>query len=188
MKNHSQIRQLCLCALFVALCVILPVVFHAVGLGGAMSPMHLPVLMCGLLCGPWYGVLCGFLGPILSGLITGMPNTMTMISMAPELAVYGLVTGLLIEMIYTKSTLADIYFSMIPAMLLGRVVGGCAKAMVLLYTAKSYSFAIWASAYFVETLPGTILQLVLLPMLVMTLMKAKAIPARYPKTAKETCA
>ena len=184
MKKSTSVKNLCLCALFLALCAILPTTFHAVGLGGAFSPMHLPVLMCGLLCGPLYGLLCGILGPVLSSLITGMPNAMTMLSMIPELAVYGLVTGLLIQMIHTKKTLLDIYLSMIPAMLLGRIAGGIAKALVLLSSAKSYSVAVWASAYFAETLPGTILQLVLLPMLVLALMKAKAIPARYPK-AKE---
>ena len=168
----------------IALCVIMPLFFHAVGLGGAFSPMHFPVLMCGLLCGPWYGLLCGILGPILSSLTTGMPGAPMLISMIPELAVYGLVTGLLMRVIRTGKPLADIYLSMIPAMVLGRIVGGIAKAFVLLSSAKSYSVAVWASAYFAETLPGTILQLVLLPMLVLALMKAKAIPARYPK-AKE---
>ena len=176
MKRKSSVRELCLCALMIALCVIMPLFFHAVGLGGAFSPMHFPVLMCGL--------LCGILGPILSSLTTGMPGAPMLISMIPELAVYGLVTGLLMRVIRTGKPLADIYLSMIPAMVLGRIVGGIAKAFVLLSSAKSYSVAVWASAYFAETLPGTILQLVLLPMLVLALMKAKAIPARYPK-AKE---
>ena len=183
-KRKSSVRELCLCALMIALCVIMPISFHAVGLGGAFSPMHLPVLMCGLLCGPWYGLLCGILGPILSSLTTGMPGAPMLISMIPELAVYGLVTGLLMRVIRTGKPLADIYLSLIPAMVLGRIVGGIAKALVLLSSAKSYSVAVWASAYFAETLPGTILQLVLLPMLLLALMKAKAIPARYPK-AKE---
>ena len=185
MKKESPIKLLCLCALMIALCVIIPLFFHAIGLGSAMSPMHLPVLMCGLLCGPWYGLFCGILGPILSSLITGMPGAPMLISMIPELAVYGLVTGLLMKLIRTGKTLPDVYLSMIPAMLLGRIIGGIAKALVLLSSAKSYSVALWASAYFAETLPGTILQLVLLPMLLLALMKAKAIPARYPKTAKE---
>ena len=185
MKKESPIKLLCLCALMIALCVIIPVFFHAIGLGSAMSPMHLPVLMCGLLCGPWYGLLCGVLGPVLSCVITGMPDAAKLISMIPELAVYGLVTGLGMKLIRTKRTLPDIYLSMIPAMLLGRIIGGIAKALVLLSSAKSYSVALWASAYFAETLPGTILQLVLLPMLLLALMKAKAIPARYPKTVKK---
>ena len=184
MKKQSTVKQLCLCALMIALCVIIPLFFHAIGLGGAMSPMHLPVLLCGLLCGPWYGLACGLLGPLLCSLATGMPDGVRLLCMLPELAAYGLASGLLMRLIHTKHTLADIYLSMLPAMLLGRILAGLTKALVLLSSAKGYSLALWASAYFVETLPGTVLQLVLLPILVLALMKARAIPERYPK-AKE---
>ena len=186
MIRHSRVKQLCISALMVALCVILPLVFHAIGLGGAFSPMHLPVLLCGLLCGPWYGLACGVLGPVISNLITGMPAAAKLVSMIPELAVYGFGCGLLMQLIHTKKTLLDIFLSMIPAILLGRIIGGAVKAAVLISEAKGYSVAAWATAYFAETIPGTILQLVLLPVLYFALMKAKVIPQRYPKGEKVT--
>ena len=46
------------------------------------------------------------------------------------------------------------------------------------------SFSMLVSSYFVESLPGILIQLVLLPTLVFTLMKAKLIPERYPRAAK----
>ena len=69
-------------------------------------------------------------------------------------------------------------------MVLGRVVGGAARAMFALYNAESYSLALWVGAYVVETLPGAILQLVFLPALVLVLTRAKLIPAGYGADGK----
>lgn len=83
--------------------------------------------------------------------------------------------------IHTGKTTADLYASLIPAMLLGRVVGGLVRALFYLSTAQSYSIVLWANAYFVETLPGAVLQLIVLPVLVLALIRARLVPARYAK-------
>ena len=70
----SNVKKICICAFCIALCCVLPPAFHAVGLGAVFSPMHLPVLLCGLLCGWPYGAFCGVAGPLLSCLTTGMPS------------------------------------------------------------------------------------------------------------------
>ena len=62
-------------------------------------------------------------------------------------------------------------------------VGGVAKALFYLANAQPYSMGLWASAYLVETLPGAILHLILLPTLVLVLMKARLVPERYPQQA-----
>lgn len=183
MNTMSSVKKACICAVCIALCYALPLAFHAFALGAAFSPIHIPVLLCGLVCGPFYGAFCGIAGPIVSSVLSGMPPVTQLISMVPELFVYGLVCGILMKVIHTRSIYFDLYASMISAMILGRIVGGFAKALFYLYAAKAYSIALWATAYFVDTLPGTILQLVLIPTLVFTLMKAKLIPQRKPKEA-----
>ena len=61
-------------AFFVAIAVLVPVIFHVVGgLGKVFLPMHIPVILCGFICGPYFGLLCGVIAPILSAMITGMP-------------------------------------------------------------------------------------------------------------------
>lgn len=41
--------------------------FHTIqNAGSIFLPMHIPVLICGLLCGWQYGLICGFLTPVLS--------------------------------------------------------------------------------------------------------------------------
>lgn len=83
-------------ALLLALGVVLPIVFHAIPLGGRIFlPMHLPTFVAGLVLGPVAGLVVGAGSPILSGLLTGRPTVFYMIPMILELATYGLTAGLL---------------------------------------------------------------------------------------------
>ena len=179
----SSVKKFCICAICAALCCVLPPVFHAMALGAAFSPLHFPVLLCGLVCGWPYGILCGLVGPLLSSLISGMPGASQLIYMVPELCAYGLFSGLLLKFIHTGRLTADLYLSLVPTLLLGRIVGGIIRAIFYLSSAQSYSLAIWASAYIIGTIPAIILQLVALPVLVTVLMKASLIPPRYPASA-----
>jgi hypothetical protein len=83
-------------ALLLALGVVLPIVFHAIPLGGRVFlPMHLPTFVAGLMLGPVAGLVVGAGSPVLSALLTGRPTVFYMIPMVLELATYGLVSGLL---------------------------------------------------------------------------------------------
>lgn len=183
MSKNSSSKLVTVSAVCVALCSVLPTAFHAVGLGVAFSPIHIPVLLCGLICGPVYGVLCGILGPVLASAITGMPGPAMLITMVPELMAYGLTTGLLMRFVRTGKVMADLYISLAAAMVLGRIVGGIAKIFVFLGGGKSFTLALWVSSYFAGTLPGIVCHLILIPVLYLTLVKAKLIPARYGKVA-----
>lgn len=177
----SSVKKICICAFCIALSCVLPAAFHAVGLGSAFSPIHLPALLCGLVCGWPYGAFCGIAGPALSCVITGMPGPAMLVYMIPEVCVYGLATGLGMKLIHTGKPVLDVYLSLAPAMVAGRVAGGVARALFYLATAQSYSIALWAGAYFVETIPAMVLQLVVLPALVWALTRARLVPARYPR-------
>ena len=185
MKKSFSMKTACICAICIALCYVLPVAFHALGVGTLLSPMHIPVLLCGLVCGGFYGGFCGIAGPVLSSVLSGMPSTTALIFMIPELLVYGLASGLLMKTVRTGRLQLDLYIALVPAMLLGRIVGGIAKALfvTLMSTGETFTVAAWATSYFVGTLPGIVAHLILLPILVTTLMKAKIIPHRYPKAA-----
>jgi niacin transporter len=84
-------------ALLLALGVALPLVFHAVPLGGRIFlPMHLPTFVAGLVLGPVAGLIVGAGSPMVSSLLTGMPVApFYMVPMVFELGTYGLVAGLL---------------------------------------------------------------------------------------------
>lgn len=178
MNSASNVKKLCICAICVAFCCVLPMAFHAVGLGSILSPMHIPVLLCGLVCGGGWGAVCGVLGPVLSSLF-GMPPMMMLFRMVPELCVYGLAGGLAMRLIRTGRTAADVYISLVIAMLLGRVAGGIASVIFYAVTTGAYSFAMFAASYFVESLPGIAAHLITVPALYLVLVKTRAIPARY---------
>ena len=176
MNQVSMIKRLTLSALCTALCVVLPIAFHAIpNAGQIMLPMHLPVLLCGLVCGWQPGLLCGILGPILSSAITGMPMAAILPGMVVELAVYGCVSGLMMQFVRTGRLYLDLYISLPVAMLAGRVCSGIAKALIF---APGTSFAAWATASFVTALPGIAIQLVVLPTLIVALTRAGLISKR----------
>lgn len=184
MKEMSSVKRSCISAVCIALCYVLPLVFHTFGAGEVFLPMHIPVLLCGLLCGAGYGAFCGIAGPVLSCVLSGMPSATGLISMVPELCVYGLASGLVLRFVHTKHTYADLYLALVAAMLLGRVAGGVAKVLFYLSGMSgmtALSMPLLASTYFVQSIPGIVIQLIILPTLVFTLMKARLIPERYPK-------
>lgn len=179
MTEITSSKRITLCGACIALCYALPIAFHGIGLGGILSPMHIPVLLCGLVCGGGYGFICGILGPVLSSLLSGMPPMMMLLRMIPELCVYGLVGGLAMNHIRTGRNYVDVYVSLILAMIAGRIVGGIATAIFYTVTSGVYSLALWFASYFAESIPGIAAHLVLVPVLVFTLQKARLVPNRY---------
>ena len=179
----QNIRMYIFTALCIALCIVLPMAFHAIpNAGQVMLPMHIPVLICGLVCGWQFGIVCGLAGPLLSSLLTGMPPFAMMPSMMIELAVYGLVTALMMKFVKTKSLYLDLYISLVTAMLIGRIAAGIVKA--LFFAPGEMTMATWATVHFVTALPGIAIQLALIPTLYVALERAKLIPKRYAKGEK----
>ncbi len=183
MTKMSYVKRSITTAVCIALCVVLPMAFHSIpNAGTVLSPMHIPVLLCGLICGWPFGLLCGLGGPLLSTLLTGMPPVAYLPGMLIELAVYGLAAGIVMRIVHTGKIYADLYVSLILAMLLGRIVAGIVQALI--FSGGGYSMVAWTASYFVTALPGIILQLALIPTVVFALEKAGFIPARYPKPIK----
>ena len=80
--------------------------------------------------------------------------------------------------VHTKHAVADLYISLVSAMVVGRVVAGFAKAWI--FTPGVAPFA-WVTTSLVAGIPGIAIQLVLMPMVVFALTRAKLIPTRYPR-------
>ncbi len=151
-------------ALYLALAVLLPIGFHAMGLGGRLFlPMHIPILLAGFLAGPWCGLLVGLLAPGLSYLLTGMPPTYAVPLMSMELPMYGLVAGIAFYRLKF-----NVYIALIIAMLIGRLMFAfgliiLGMFMELPYTATQFiaaGGALWSG------LPGIAVQIVLVPLIV----------------------
>ena len=180
MIKMSHVKKTNITAVCIALCVVLPMAFHTIpGAGSIFMPMHIPVLLCGLVCGWQFGLLCGIAGPLLSSLLTGMPQAAYLPAMLVELISYGVITGIMMRLVNTQKLYVDLYISLVTAMLVGRVVAGIARALI--FAPGEYSVAIWATSFFVRSLPGMALQLAILPTIVVTLEAARVLPRKYSK-------
>lgn len=180
MSTMSTVKKSIITAVCIALCYVLPVFFHGIqNAGSIFCPMHIPVFICGLVCGWPYGLLCGLAGPALSSALTAMPPVSALPSMMVELAIYGAVSGLMMQAVHTKHVYADLYVSLITAIVSGRVLSGVVKALI--FARGSYSMAAWVAGSVVNSWPGTVIQMVFIPSVVFALMKARLIPERYPR-------
>lgn len=159
----TDTKKLVYCALLIAAGVLLPELLHLIGgpaLGATFLPMHIPVLIGGLLLGPVYGSAIGVFAPVISFLATGMPAAERLPFMIIELAVYGLVSGILSKHLYP---------ALITAMVAGRTAYAIslAAAFYLFGMGKAMPIAAWTAI--VTGLPGIILQIVLIPPVVYAL-------------------
>ena len=180
MQKMSNVKKSIITAVCIALCYVIPLMFHGIqNAGNIFCPMHIPVFICGLICGWQFGLLCGIAGPALSSALSGMPPAAILPSMMVELAAYGTAAGLMMKLVRTKSTYADLYISLIVAIVCGRVLAGLAKALI--FARGSYSMSAWIAGSVVTSWPGTVIQLVFIPTIVFALMKSHLIPERYPK-------
>ncbi|MCD5414214.1 MAG: ECF transporter S component [Clostridiales bacterium] len=154
-------------ALFIALGVLFPQLFHLVGFGGPVFlPMHIPVLLAGLLVCPIAGLYVGLITPILSYFLTGMPPMSPPILpiMIFELAIYGLVAGVL----YRKLKL-NIFVSLIGAMISGRIMYGFVLVIMLNIFAIQLPPGLTLKAAILTGMPGMLIQLTFIPILVKSL-------------------
>ena len=174
MKNKS-LRKLILSALLLSLGMVLPFLTMQIKeIGDTLLPMHLPVLLCGLLCSWRHGALIGLMLPLLRSLLFGMPPLYpNAVWMAAELATYGAVIGLL-YLLFKKRGTVGIYISLVGAMLAGRIVWGVTKAILLGVGGKSFTLLAFWTGGFADAFPGIILQLILVPLIVTLAKKAEA--------------
>jgi len=170
----NNIKKMVIAALFIALGIVLPMAFHTIpNAGRIFLPMHIPILLCGIVCGFPYGLICGILTPLLSSLTTGMPPAAMLPAMICELAVYGAVSSLFMRYAPVKNMYAKTYVALIGAMLAGRVLFGALNAFI--FNAGAYSMRMWLTAAFVTALPGVAIQIIIIPAVVAALHKMKLI-------------
>ncbi len=160
---NDKLKRLLTAAMFLALGAVLPLFTMQIKeIGDSLLPMHLPVMLCGLICGAKYGCTIGLILPFFRSVCFGMPPLYpNAVWMALELATYGLVIGL----VYAKKqhSVGWLYVSLITAMLSGRVVWGISKAVLLGLKGSVFTFGAFITGGFADAALGIVLQLVLIP-------------------------
>ncbi len=169
--KHSNTEKITGSALCLALALVLPFLTGQIPQIGAMlCPMHLPVLLCGFWFGCPLGSLVGFTAPLLRSLIFGMPPLFpAAIAMAFELCAYGFLSGFLYRRLPKKTVC--LYLSLVLSMVGGRLLWGFVQFLLLGINGTTFPFSVFFAGAVTETIPGILLQLVLLPLLVLFLQK-----------------
>ncbi len=171
MKKQTNLHYLVMSAMFLAIALVLPFFTGQIQkIGNMLCPMHIPVLLCGFFCGwPW-GLAVGFIAPLLRSMLFGMPVMFPMaVCMAFELAAYGVISGGLYHKLPKNGK--SVYISLLTAMVGGRLVWGAARFICTgLDVSKFGIAAFWAGAV-TTAIPGMILQIIIIPILVLTLEK-----------------
>ncbi len=176
MKNET-IKKMTLSAMFIAIGLVLPFFTGQIPqIGNMLLPMHIPVLLCGLICGWQYGLLVGFVLPLLRYVLFGMPILFpTGVAMAFELATYGLVAGLLYGLSRWQCIIA-LYRSLITAMLAGRVVWGVVQLVLMGISGGMFTWQMFLAATFLNAIPGIAIQLILIPAIMVALNRTGLAP------------
>lgn len=173
----KSIRKMTLSAMFLGIGLVLPMLTGQIPqIGRMLLPMHIPVLLCGLICGWQYGLVIGFVLPILRSVTFGMPVMFpTAIVMAFELATYGIVSGWLYSHAKWKCMIS-LYRSLIPAMITGRIVWGVVSMILFGISGQGFTWQMFMSGAFITAVPGIILQLVLVPGVMLALNRTGLVP------------
>ena len=168
----EKTKKLTLSALFIALGLVLPLLTGQLkALGNAFLPMHLPVLLCGLIVGPFYGLLVGLILPILRHFSFGMPPLYPItIAMSFELATYGFVVGFGYKNSRWKCIIA-LYESLIIAMFAGRIVWGITTMILLGINGQAFTWQMFMAGAFLNAIPGIVFQLIFIPSQMLALHK-----------------
>ena len=165
-------KKLTLSAMFLAIGMVLPFLTGQIPeVGNMMLPMHIPVLLCGLICGWQYGAVLGFVLPLIRYFVFGMPVLFpTGTAMAFELMTYGLVIGLVYSVSRWKCIIS-LYRALIAAMIAGRIVWAAAQMILLGVSGSAFTLKMFLAGAFFNAVPGIIIQLVLIPTVMAALVR-----------------
>ncbi len=164
-KSREELRTMVYAALFLALAFLLPfLTANNQQIATALSPMHIPAFLCGLICGPGWGAAVGFCAPLLRSVILGMPPLPMAACMAFELAAYGFTAGLLRRVLPKK--IPFLYISLVVSMVIGRIVF-CLVGAKILDNMAGKGFLVLLGQQFVNTWIGILIHLALIPPIVL---------------------
>jgi len=170
-----QARDIALGGLFGALGIVVPVLFHAVGLGKVFMPMYLPILALGLMASWEVGLIVGCATPLLSAVLTGMPPLAPPIAalMACELACLAAAAGL------ARRVGLGAWPATVIAILAARAVG----TVALISVGRLIGLEQTACPYAVFSLgiswPGVLLQLTVVPAAVYAIERSSLLGPRW---------
>ena len=184
--KRASLKDLVLSALFLAVGLVLPFFTGQIpAVGKMLLPMHIPVLLCGLICGWQWGLAVGFITPLLRSALFAVPVMYpSAIGLAFELAAYGAVAGWL----YAHSKyqcVKALYKCLIPAMIAGRVLWGGVMLVLMGLGGSAFTWELFIGGAVLNALPGIALQLIVIPAVMVLLDRTKLVRFSHPQPIPE---
>lgn len=184
-KMNKSTQNLVISAMLMAVGMVLPFLTGQIPqIGSRLLPLHIPVLLCGLVCGWQYGGIIGFVLPLFRYVLFGMPPMPNCIAMAFELAAYGFIAGFLYGHSRWKCIVA-LYRSLITAMIGGRIIWGMVQVLMLGVSGEAFTWQMFLAGAFFNAIPGIILQLVFIPAVMIALDRTGVV--HFQKESKRRC-
>lgn len=171
--DRTELRQIPLTALFAALGVVLPPIFHVFGLGSTFLPMFLPVMLGSMLLSWKFALVLASFAPMTSWLLTGMPPLVPPILplMVAELILLAIICSVLHMHLHRS-----VWFTLLIAIIMDRLL----LFIMVTFVAGWMNLdpAVFSIALVVSGLPGIVLQLLVIPQAL------KLIKQKFPALVK----
>ena len=174
-KTIQLSREAAFILLTVIGAVVLPQIFHALGvslgvggkLGQIFLPMYIPILIIGFYRGPVSGAIAGLCAPLISFALTGMPSATLLPFITLELIATGVLAG-----VFSKLKM-PVLLRIFSVQVLAKIVRLTAFAISLYAASGTVRMAALFNGV-LTSIPGVVLQLVLLTVLIVRKEKQNA--------------
>lgn len=179
-KRKMIIYKMCIAVILIAIGYVLPFITGGIKeIGNMLCPMHIPVLLGGIILGPIYGGVIGLIIPLFRSLTLGMPPLFpTALAMSAELLTYGVIAGIIFKVLFVKlkkNLILSTYVSLVISMILGRVIWGVTSLILYSFSSNAFTFKMFLTGAIINAWLGIIIQLVLIPLIIVALSKAMLI-------------
>ena len=170
--------------------LVLPMAFHLTGVPATGSSIfayaHTCITrrICFRTC-VW--IFVGLFSPIISSVLTGMPAVGRLPFMMIELAVYGLVSGLMYNTFKFNKKKMGTYISLLTAMLCGRIVYAISLFVAVNLMGIQCGGPVAAVTATVSGVPGIIIQVLIIPPVVYALERSGYIDRHFRILQRNSC-
>ena len=154
--KKTNVKRICAAGILLSVGIVLPFITAGIPqIGNMLLPMHLPVLLAGLLLGGRDGAIIGATLPLLRSVMFSSPTLFPRaIAMSAELLTYGLVVGVCYKLLSRTRLHISVcsFISLVISMLLGRVVWGI--VMLIILGGQTFTFTLFLTHAFVNATLG----------------------------------
>lgn len=156
--NDTNLKQIPLASLFAALGIVVPQLFHLVGLGASFLPMFLPVIIGSMFLSWRFAITLGIVTPTVSWLLTSMPPIVPPI--LPVMVIELMTVSLIISVLKYHLN-KSVWIALITAIVFDRLL--LFLIVTFISPLLNISHPFFTAAVLLTGVPGILLQIITVP-------------------------